>query len=57
MKEKIEDYNKSDSKNRKRKRSYSGIELPSPEEVIDDFQKNKIDKNIVERLKLKRYSF
>ena len=54
MKEKKEEILKSDSKTKKRKRSYSGIELPEPEEIIDDFEKYKIDKNIVERLKLKQ---
>ena len=54
MKTKREDLDKSESKNKKRKRSYSGIELPSPEEEIDDFQKYKINNNIVERLKLKQ---
>ena len=54
MKTKREDLDKSESKNKKRKRSYSGIELPSPEEETDDFENYKIDKNIVERLKLKQ---
>ena len=49
-----EELMKSDAKTKKRKRSYSGIELPSPEEEIDDFQKYKINNNIVERLKLKQ---
>ena len=54
MKDKKEEILKSDSKVKKRKRSYSGIELPSPEEETDDFENYKIDKNIVERLKLKQ---
>ena len=54
MKDKKEELLKSDSKTKKRKRSYSGIELPSPDESIDDFEKFNIDKNIVERLKLKQ---
>ena len=54
MKTKREDLDKSESKNKKRKRSYSGIELHSPEEEIDDFKKYKINNNIVERLKLKQ---
>ena len=49
-----EELMKSDAKTKKRKRSYSGIELPAPEEEIDDFQKYKIDKNIAERLRLKQ---
>jgi len=54
MKGKKEDILKSDSKTKKRKRSYSGIELPPPEETIDDFEKFGINQNIVERLKLKQ---
>lgn len=54
MKDKKEELLKSDSKSKKRKRSYSGIELPSPDESLDDFEKFNIDKNIVERLKLKQ---
>ena len=54
MKEKKEELLKSDSKPKKRKRSYSGIELPLPEETVDDFEKYNIDKNIVDRLKLKQ---
>ena len=51
---KKEEFIKSDLKTKKRKRSYSGIELPSPEKEIDDFQKFNINTNIVERLKLKQ---
>ena len=54
MKDKKEENLKSDYKVKKRKRSFSGIELPPPEELVDDFEKFKIDKNIVERLKLKQ---
>ena len=54
MKVKNEDLLKSDSKPKKRKRSYSGIDLVPPEEILDDFEKFGIDKNIVERLKLKQ---
>jgi len=39
MKTKWEDLDKSEPKNKKRKRSCSDKELPSPEEEIDDFQK------------------
>jgi len=38
----------------KRKRSLSGIECPTPTNEPDDFETYKIDKNIVERLKLKQ---
>ena len=51
---KNEELIKSDLKTKKRKRSYSGIELPSPKKEIDDFQKYNINTNIVERLKLKQ---
>ena len=54
MKVKNEDLLKSDSKPKKRKRSYSGIDLLPPEEILDDFEKFGINKNIVERLKLKQ---
>ena len=54
MKEKKDDQQNSDLKSKKRKRSFSGIDLPDPEESVDDFQKYKIDPNIVERLKLKQ---
>ena len=54
MKEKKDDQQNSDLKSKKRKRSFSGIDLPDPEESVDDFQKYKIDLNIVERLKLKQ---
>ena len=54
MKVKNEDLLKSDSKPKKRKRSYSGIDLVPPEDILDDFEKFGIDKNIVERLKLKQ---
>ena len=54
MKVKNEDLLKSDSKPKKRKRSYSGIDLVPPEEILDDFEKFGINKNIVERLKLKQ---
>ena len=39
---------------KKRKRSYSGIDLPEKEEIQDDFTKYKINPNIIERLKLKQ---
>ena len=49
------DLPKSDIKPHKRKRSYSGIELPSSStEEIDDFQTYKISPEIAERLKLKQ---
>ena len=51
---KKEELIKSDLKTKKRKRSYSGIELPSPKKEIDDFQKYNINTNIVEKLKLKQ---
>ena len=52
---KKDDLHKSDLKTHKRKRSYSGIELPSSStEEIDDFQAYKIAPEIVERLKLKQ---
>ena len=54
MKEEKKEELLSDFKNKKRKRSYSGIELPVPEDVNDDFETYKINKNIVERLKLKQ---
>ena len=38
----------------KRKRSFSGIELPEPIETSDDFEKYKISPFIVEKLKLKQ---
>ena len=50
----IKDKQNSDSKPHKRKRSYSGIEIPTPSNEPDDFQTYKIDPNIVERLKLKQ---
>ena len=48
----IKEIPNSDSKPHKRKRSLSGIETPPNEP--DDFEIYKIDKNIVERLKLKQ---
>ena len=49
------DLPKSDIKPHKRKRSYSGIELPSSStEEVDDFQTYKISPEIAERLKLKQ---
>ena len=51
---KKEELIKSDLNTKKRKRSYSGIELPLQEKEIDDFQKYNINSNIVERLKLKQ---
>ena len=50
----IKDVSKSDIKPHKRKRSLSGIECPTPPNEPDDFETYKIDKNIVERLKLKQ---
>ena len=54
LKDKKEELLKSDAKTKKRKRSYSGIELPMPDEEIDDFKKYKINEYIAERLKLKQ---
>ena len=48
----IKEQPKSDIKPHKRKRSLSGIDSPLNEP--DDFETYKIDKNIVERLKLKQ---
>ena len=48
------DSQKSDTKPHKRKRSYSGIEVPTPPNEPDDFETYKIHPNIVERLKLKQ---
>ena len=48
------DSQKSDIKPHKRKRSYSGIEVPTPPNEPDDFETYKIHPNIVERLKLKQ---
>ena len=46
MKDKKDEILRTDYKVKKRKRSFSGIELPSPEELVDDFEKFKIDKKI-----------
>ena len=45
---------KKDKLQKKRKRSYSGIDLPDSEEIQDDFTQYKINPNIVEKLKLKQ---
>jgi ATP-dependent RNA helicase DDX21 len=50
----IKEVPKSDIKPHKRKRSLSGIECPTPPNEPDDFETYNIDKNIVERLKLKQ---
>ena len=43
---------KKDKIGKKRKRSFSGIDLPDFEETQDDFSHYKINENIIERLKL-----
>ena len=45
---------KKDKIGKKRKRSFSGIDLPDFEETQDDFSHYKINENIIERLKLKQ---
>ena len=50
----IKEVQNSDSKPHKRKRSYSGIECPTPPNEPDDFETYKIHPKIVERLKLKQ---
>ena len=45
---------KKDKIGKKRKRSFSGIDLPDFEETQDDFSYYKINENIIERLKLKQ---